>query len=141
MKATILYAEDEENDAIFMELALARIAPQVRLVVVQDGREALDYLGGEGPYVDRARYPLPTLVLLDFNLPLLSGLDVVHWMRQRREFDATPIVLFSSSGRLEDRDVARLLGANHYLVKPMSGEQFTQIARELTERWLVRVAG
>jgi CheY-like chemotaxis protein len=136
VKATLLYAEDEENDALFMRLALRRVAPEVSLRVVEDGRNAVAWLAGEEPYDDRAAFPLPSVILLDLNLPMLSGLEVLHWIRQRPQFDRTPVVLFSSSGRADDRKVAEMLGADHYVVKPMSGDQFDQVALDLGRRWL-----
>jgi two-component system response regulator len=64
---TVLYVEDEENDAFRMAFAGKRLESALR--VVGDGRAAIEYLSGAGKYADRKEYPLPSVVLLDLNLP------------------------------------------------------------------------
>jgi CheY-like chemotaxis protein len=134
--SSVLYVEDEGDDAFFMQAAFKRTGLSESLYVVSDGCQALAYLAGEGPYTDRARHPLPGLVLLDLNLPLISGFDVLAWIRQQPQFQATPVVIFSSSGRPEDKERATQLGASQYVQKPASGMQFTEVARDLAQRWL-----
>jgi DNA-binding response OmpR family regulator len=107
----------------------------VSLRVVEDGSRAVAYLAGEDPYADRTRHPLPDLIVLDLNLPLRSGLDVLHWVRSQPQFARTPVVILSSSGRDTDRRTAEMLGADLYRVKPMSGDQFRGILTELGRRW------
>jgi CheY-like chemotaxis protein len=133
MRKTVLYVEDEPDDVFFMVEALRRTGAKVSLQSVGDGRQALAYLAGEAPYGDRNQYPLPALVLLDLNLPLLSGFEVLQWIRQHPELQSLPVAIFSSSGYPKDREKARALVANEYLLKPSSGVEFVDVAKRLEE--------
>jgi CheY-like chemotaxis protein len=133
----LLYVEDEEDDVFFMENAFRRLDPPVSIHAVEDGERAISYLAGRPPYADRDKYPLPACVLLDLNLPIRSGFEVLEWLRSQPQFKKLPVVIFSSSGRPEDRRRAQKLGATDYLLKPASGREFLDTARRLTERWLV----
>lgn len=138
MPTTLLYVEDEPDDAFFMRSALDRLGAGIDCRVAEDGPSAIAYLDGRPPFDDRTRHPLPVLVLLDLNLPGLSGFDVLQWIRQHPELKTLPVVVFSSSGRPEDRSRARDLAANDYLTKPNSGVRFGEIARQLHSTWLTR---
>jgi CheY-like chemotaxis protein len=135
-RTTVLYVEDEEDDAIFMRLAFSRSGLDIDLRVVLNGQQAINYLAGQPPYSDRTQSPLPALVLLDLNLPLVSGFELLEWMRTQSHLQDTPVVVFSSSGRPEDKTMATKLGANHYIQKPSSGLQFSQTIQYLKRRWL-----
>ncbi len=137
--ARVLYVEDEECDRIFMEQAFRKAGIGKALWAVMDGREAMRYLAGNGVYADRVRHPMPSVVLLDLNLPLVSGFDVLKWMRGRQELAALPVVVFSSSMRDEDREKAHKLGANEYVAKPQTLAGFGEVAQRLRERWLAQV--
>lgn len=128
---TLLYVEDEADDVFFMREAFVRERVAVDLREVGDGALAMAYLAGEAPFADRARHPLPDVVLLDLNLPRRSGFEVLEWLRARAEFAALPVVVFSSSGRPEDRERAGRLGATEYVLKPSSGLQFNVVVRGL----------
>ncbi len=132
----MLYVEDEEGDALFMRRAFAQAGLDSALRVVEDGREAIRYLSGAEGFSDRAENPVPALVLLDLNLPVVSGFEVLGWMRQQSEYAATPVVIFSSSTKDEDRVRARDLGANEFVEKPNSGMRFGEVVLQLRERWL-----
>ena len=129
----LLYVEDEENDVFFLQRALARAGVVVRFQSVCDGGKAIACLAGEPPYAGR---DLPDLVLLDLNLPVRSGFEVLEWLRRQPGLGAIPVVVFSSSGRAEDREKARSLGASDYLLKPASSQQLVEIVRELEAKWL-----
>ncbi|HVV71971.1 MAG TPA: PAS domain S-box protein, partial [Verrucomicrobiae bacterium] len=115
---TVLYVEDEESDAIFMRRAFAAKGMGSALQVVGDGRAAIEYLSGTEKYADRQEYPLPSLVLLDLNLPQVPGFEVLKWMRNHPDFARTPVVIFSSSTREDDRTKAKELGADEFVAKP-----------------------
>ncbi|MGZ5568759.1 MAG: response regulator, partial [Limisphaerales bacterium] len=108
----MLYVEDEDSDVYFMRRAFRVTSIGWRLQTVADGREAIAYLIGEGKYADRRLYPQPQFVLLDLNLPLISGFDVLATIRSHPDYVNLPVVVFSSSGRPEDRQRASQLGAN-----------------------------
>src|SRR6476661_6902504 len=94
----ILAAEDEESDRIILELGFQRAKLPHPLVIVRDGQEAVDYLGGKGPYADRSAHPLPALLVLDLKMPRMNGFDVLTWLGERPQFKEIPAVMLSSSG-------------------------------------------
>ena len=129
--ANVLYVEDEENDALFMRRAFSQAGMEQALNIVKDGPTAIDYLAGNGPYADRLKHPFPKVVLLDLNLPTISGFDVLEWIRSQPQLAQLPVVIFSSSVRPEDKTRAIRLGATDYLEKPDSGLKFEDILEEL----------
>ncbi len=129
----LLYVEDEENDVLFMRRALARAGATCEMRSVGDGEAAIAYLGALPPY---AEAPRPRLVLLDLNLPGLSGFEVLAWCRAQPALRDLPIVVISSSGRPEDREKARQLGADDYFLKPTSTAHLADIAQAVRRRWL-----
>src|SRR5438874_1808214 len=100
----VLLVEDEENDVLLMKHAFASAGCNVRLQVVSDGQQAMDYLAAEDGFDDRGKYPIPGLILLDLQLPRKSGIEVLRWIRQESSVKRLPIIVFSSSLRREDID-------------------------------------
>jgi CheY-like chemotaxis protein len=132
----ILVAEDDPTDAYFFERAFKRAGIPVTLHFVRDGQEAVDYLQGEGQFTDRARHPLPQLVLLDLKMPRLDGFDVLEWVRKQPGLSGVLIVIFSSSDEPKDMNRAYGLGANSYLVKPHSMGELTALVGQFKKYWL-----
>jgi CheY-like chemotaxis protein len=132
----ILLVEDNEDDVFLMKRALqsARIVNPLR--VVEDGQEALDYLGGSGKFADRDQYPLPAVVFLDLKLPFISGHDVLAWIRQQKEFESLVVIVLTSSNEAKDLSRCYSLGANSYLVKPPTPEQLEDLAKAFKWYWL-----
>jgi CheY-like chemotaxis protein len=137
----LLYVDDEENDALLLQLALEQAVIAVPVQLAADGVQALDYLLGRGEFADRERHPLPRLVLLDFKLPRVSGLEVLERMQREPALRGIPVVMFSSSPQPSDQQRARELGATDYLVKPTGMEGFVSIAKLLRDRWLTQSVG
>lgn len=137
----VLYAEDEENDAFFLQRAFTTAGISHPVVVVADGQEAIEYCEGSGAYTDRVKNPLPSLVLLDLNLPLRSGIDVLAQVRHAPGFEKIPVIIFSSSLQPSDIEIAYGKGANAYLVKPSRPEDLIGLARGMRKFWLDRPAG
>src|SRR6266568_6542022 len=79
----ILVAEDMQDDVVLLKHAFQKAGVGVALHFVTDGQEAVDYLNGAERYANRAEHPLPTLLLLDLNMPRLNGFDVLEWLRQQ----------------------------------------------------------
>ena len=132
----ILLAEDREDDVVLIRRAFARANFLNPLMVVKDGEEAIGYLKGETPYQDRARYPLPGLLLLDLKMPRKDGFEVLRWIRQQPNFDALRILVLTSSQASEDISLAYQLGANSFLVKPSDFNDFVQLTKFIDGFWL-----
>ncbi len=132
---TILLADDSDNDVWLMRRAFAKAEVTATLTVVSDGEAAINYLEGKPPYEDRSRHPLPMLVLLDLQMPKISGIEVLAWLRVQPLLKYIPVVVLTSSD--DDRDIQRAydLGANSYLVKPPTAEQLIPLVRSLHDYW------
>lgn len=136
LPGTILYAEDEENDVLFLELALKRTGLPHLLKSVSDGQQAIEYLAGNVPFADRELCPLPSIVLLDINMPKKSGFQVLEWIRQQPRFKSLPVLMLTSSDRAEDHQKASQLGADDYVIKPTAPRKLDALVQSLHLRWL-----
>jgi len=135
--SAILLVEDDEADILLLRRAFRNAHIANPLLEVRDGQEAIQFLAGEGDYADRARYPIPFLVLLDLRLPKLSGFEVIAWMRDRPQFSNVIVVVLTASDHVPDVTKARDLGANSYLVKPGNFEELVQMVKRIRGRWLL----
>ena len=129
----VLYAEDDENDAFFMQRAFAKLHQADALRIVPNGRQAVAYLNAEEPYADRNKYPLPDILLLDVKMPELSGLEVLAWARAQPRFSRQIIVMFTSSTQESDVERSRALGANAYLVKPSNADNLAVVVESIVD--------
>lgn len=134
----ILYAEDDPDDVFFMIRACKHAGIESLIQTVPDGQEVIRYLSGEGKYADRARYPIPRLVLLDLHLPGLSGFEVLQWIRQTPSVAMIPTLVLTSSNSEIDISRASELGANGYLVKPGNPDQLLTMTKALRDYWLTQ---
>ncbi len=133
---TILVAEDDPTDALFLRRAFSKAGVSVTLQFVRDGQEAVDYLRGDAPFADRNAHPLPDLLLLDLKMPRLNGFDVLGWLRQRPILKRLPVIIFSSSGELGDINHAYDLGANSFVVKPHALEELLGLVERFKNYWI-----
>ena len=128
---SVLLAEDSENDILMFRRAARRAKFNQPLRVVTSGEEVIAYLKGEGKFSDRDQYPLPGLLLLDLKMPRMNGFEVLQWLRQQLEFAALQVVVLSSSDEIRDINRAYQLGANSFLVKPLSFDEFVGMLEAL----------
>ncbi len=126
MKITILLAEDSVADQKLFELALED-AGDTQLEIVSDGSEALLFLKKVGKYADA---PRPDLVVLDLNLPKVSGFEILAEMRKSPTLKPLPVVLFSGAKPTSEMLMA-CEGANLYVVKPDGMEKYFAIVKSL----------
>ena len=136
--APILHVEDDENDVFFMRRACQKAGVLHPLAAVEEGQEAVRYLAGWGPYAEREKFPMPCLVLLDLNLPLKSGFEVLHWIRQQADLAQLPVVVLTSSNQEADIHRAYAEGANAYLVKPPNPAELLILMRGVQKFFLHR---
>ena len=132
----ILLAEDNESDVLLLKRAFDQAGVQVLLHAVHEGAQAIAYLSGEGKYEHRAEFPLPDLLLLDLKMPLANGFEVIQWVRAQPRLSALRIVVLTTSDQVADIDRAHRLGANSFLVKPVSFSEFRETVQTLCHYWL-----
>ncbi len=131
----ILLAEDDANDVLLLERAFEKAGLGDSLKIVRDGDQALQYFDGRDSYADRKKFPLPFLLLLDLKMPGTDGFEVLQRLRQDPEFKRLLIVVLTSSNRQSDVDRAYEMGANSYLVKPVSFEEMANLIRRFEMYW------
>ena len=133
---SILLVEDNSQD----EKLILRVLHKVNLVnkvdVVRDGQQALDYLFREGEFVGREGNDLPTVVLLDINLPRISGLEVLKRLRNDSRTHLQPVVILTSSDEERDRLTSYEDGANSFVRKPLDFTEFAETVARLGIYWL-----
>ena len=133
----ILLVEDNPDDEALTLRALKQHNIANDVVVARNGAEALDYLFGTGAYAGRDLADSPAVVLLDLKLPKIDGLEVLKRVRTDERTKRLPVVILTSSGEEEDKSQGYDLGANSYIRKPVSFEQFSEAVRQLGLYWLI----
>ena len=133
----ILLVEDNPDDVELTRIAFieAKIANPLR--VVRDGVEALDYLFARGAHAARDVADLPSIVLLDLNLPKLDGREVLQAIRADPRTRALPVVVLTTSNEPFDVEAAYALGVNSYIRKPVDFQQFVGAVKQVGLYWLV----
>jgi two-component system, response regulator len=134
-KRMILLVEDDDLDAELASRAFQRAKVTNALVRVRDGMEALDYLFARGKYAARDVHDLPVFVLLDLNIPKISGLEVLKAIREDKSIRHLPVIILTSSGEERDRLGAYKHFANSYVIKPLDYDQFVAAALQLSLYW------
>jgi CheY-like chemotaxis protein len=132
----VLLVEDDEGDVLMTREAFDFYKIRNTLHVVTDGAQALEFLRRTGPYGDA---PRPGLVLLDVNLPRVSGLEVLAELKQDPELMAVPVVMLTTSQADEDILRSYKLHANAYVSKPVDFEGFTAAIRQIDDFFLTLV--
>jgi CheY-like chemotaxis protein len=132
---TILLAEDSADDVLLTRIAFRKSRLVNHLEVVSDGEEAIAYFKGLGRFSDRTRFPLPILLLLDLNMPKVTGFEFLEWFRQTKEFEALPVAILTSSEKDPYAERAFELGANSFLVKPPDAGALLALVQRLHAGW------
>jgi CheY-like chemotaxis protein len=132
----VLLVEDDEGDILMTREAFEFYKIRNPLHVVSDGERALQYLRQTGPFADAAR---PGLILLDINLPRLSGLEVLAELKADPELALIPVVMLTTSQAEEDILRSYRLHANAYVSKPVDFENFIAAIRQIDDFFLTLV--
>jgi len=133
----ILLVEDNPDDVELTLRAFKESKLANEIVVVRDGKEALDYLFCEGAYAGRDPESAPEVVLLDLKLPKIDGLEVLRRLRADERTRRQPVVVLTSSGEQKDIVTSYDYGANSFIRKPVDYAQFLEAVKHLGLYWLV----
>jgi len=133
----ILLVEDNADDAEMAIHALRKKNLANKLIHLQDGEEALDFLFGTGKFAGRDVTIRPRLILLDLKMPKVDGMQVLAKVKSNDATKKIPVVILTSSK--EDTDLSKCyeLGANSYIVKPVEFDSFNNAVTELGMYWML----
>ena len=132
----VLLVEDNTEDLELMMYAIRGSQLASSINVVRDGEEALDFIFCRGKFCDRPPDKMPRLVILDLKLPKVGGLEVLRNIKENLRTRLIPVVVLTSSK--EERDLLECYqsGANSYIQKPMSFEEFRDTVKKVGAYWL-----
>lgn len=131
----ILLVEDNPYDMELTLRALDKHNLANRVQVLSDGAEALDYIFGTGPAGETN--DCLKVILLDLNLPKVSGLEVLQKLKSDERTKCIPVVVMTSSHEDVDLQECYRLGVNSYVVKPVEFDAFSQVVADLGFYWLL----
>lgn len=127
LKKNILLIEDNEADIRLMQEVLKEYAAEVEIVVARDGFHALEIL---------CKHSLPSLIILDLNLPKKDGREVLAHIKSDDTLKSIPVIILTTSENERDIAHAYKLHANCYLAKPIDLDDFIRIITQIREFWL-----
>jgi CheY-like chemotaxis protein len=130
----ILMAEDDADDRLLARDALAECGLGEDLRFVENGEELLDYLLQRGKY--DAQTPRPGLILLDLNMPVKDGREVLEEIKTNAALRRIPVVVLTTSRADTDIDRIYNLGANSFITKPVRYESLVEVMRAISQYWL-----
>jgi two-component system response regulator len=133
----ILLVEDNSSDAELTMRALKKKDISNNIFHVKDGAEALDFIFCTGKYAERNKEIKPRIILLDLNMPKVSGIEVLKQVKSHEETKSIPVIVLTSSKEDSDIEACYQLGVNSYVVKPVGFENFTKAIADLGMYWLL----
>lgn len=136
IKQVILIVEDSDDDYESTVRALQRSGNlKNRILRCESGDEALDYLYGQGKFADRVEFPIPSVILLDLNMPGTDGRMVLRKIKNDDAVKDIPVVVLTTSNDAKDIDACYKDGANTYIHKPVDLDGFFKAIKQLKEYW------
>ena len=134
--AEVLLVEDNEDDVVLMREGFKRSKLVVKLNHVTNGVECIDFLQKQGKYKDA---PTPDIILLDLNMPLMDGREVLEKISQDEKLCHLPVVILTTSS--EEQDVLSMykLRCSSYIVKPVDFDKFQKVISEIGNYWFTVV--
>ena len=134
-KKPLLIIEDSDEDFTALTRMMNKANISNPIYRCEDGEEALDFLYHEGEYEDLSLAPRPSLIVLDLNLPGTDGREVLAELKQNRDLQTIPVVIFSTSSNPKDIDACYRHGISGYLVKPMDTSRLNRLVETFLEYW------
>ena len=126
MMKPIYVVDDDSDDLSFVRSAFEKLYAEVPLHTFSNGKELLSALNPEN---------LPSFILMDLNMPLMPGIEALKIIRSTRGLSHLNVIMFSTSNNPNERKASMQAGANDYICKPFSIEEYEKIAEELYSRF------
>jgi two-component system, response regulator len=137
---TIHMCDDDPDDQLLISDALQEARLVNMIDFTSNGRELLQYLNREGEYSSLIGKPLPGIILLDLNMPIMDGREVLQILKNDDRFKSIPVVVLTTSKAEEDVARSYDMGVNSFIIKPVSFEGLVEMIQSLTDYWFNVVA-
>ena len=129
----ILLVEDNEGDILLTKEAFEECKVKTEITIARNGKEALDFLFNKGEYADVRK---PDLILLDINIPIYNGHEVLKQIKADSELKKIPVIMLTTSSNQKDIDRAYENHCNSYVKKPLNIDEFLSAILKIEEFWL-----
>lgn len=129
-KKRIIVIEDDQSDFIFLKNAFSKINELIELVHISSFESLVDEVEKNGI----------SCLLLDLKMPLINGFDILNQIKSDEDLKVLPVIVFSSSDNPEDIEYSYKMGANAYIVKPSTLQDYEKFARKFAKFWVSVVA-
>lgn len=129
----ILLVEDNEGDIMLTREALKEAKIHLKLSVVRDGKEAIDFVSKQGKYSEAA---MPDMLLLDINLPKINGLEVLRYIKTNEGLNHIPIIMLTTSSSEKDINESYKNYANCFITKPADLNEFFSVVATIENFWI-----
>jgi CheY-like chemotaxis protein len=134
---TILVVDDSLDDFLLLKRAFSKAGVVNPIHWVHSGGEAIKYLNGTSPFDDRIVYPIPSVILLDLNMPDGDGFEVLTWIRNKYPSGGLLVVVLTRVEEIRKINRAYSLGANSFLTKPGTAEELQELVNIFSGYWLL----
>ncbi|GCE06310.1 response regulator [Dictyobacter aurantiacus] len=131
----LLIVEDNDEDFEVIQWALKKLSITTPIYRCDDGDDALDFLHHTGKYTQKETSPRPALILLDLNLTLMNGQEVLTRIKHDDALKMIPVIIWTTSADPRDIDICFKQGANSYILKPMTFEKLLEAVDLLNQYW------
>jgi len=131
--AHILLVEDNEGDILLTKEAFEECKVNTAISVAKNGKEALDFLFKKGVFADAKK---PDLILLDINMPIMNGHEVLKQIKADVNLKKIPVIMLTTSSSEKDLDTAYENHCNSYVKKPLEMSEFLSAILKIEEFWL-----
>ena len=134
--AVILLAEDDPDDQYLISEALDENRLNVRLYIVSDGEELMEYLERRGKYQESEKWPMPGLILLDLNMPRKDGREALREIKANVALQRIPIIALTTSQSEQDVSLTYQSGVSGFVTKPVSFSALREVIKSISTYWL-----
>ena len=131
----IMVAENDEDDRALVKFAFAECKLPNSVHFVEDGEQLLDYLNRHGPYENPVNSIRPDLILLDLDMPKINGHEALKEIKGDPKLRSIPVVIFTTSKATQDINSTYNMGANSFIIKPVTYDGLIQVMNALAEYW------
>jgi len=128
----IIYIEDNEFDIELTLRAFKKLNLEASIKVIKDGEEAVSFFD----HLKALNTALPKLILLDIKLPKVNGLEILQKIKSDEKLKIIPVIMLTYSKEEKDLKEAYSFGANSYILKALTSEQFQEVVRLIKTYWL-----